>query len=260
MRACPLCTSSDFSIYMKPTAWNNRHGIELRKCSNCRFVYSAVSTFDYSALGHDTTAVRSSKRQLLSLAREQKLPELIEEIVEKAQVKNGKALDFGCGIGLSALCLQQKGFATYGIDKSDSYLEKHKELNIISAPDFATLHAEKNSFDLIIMKDVLEHVDNPTEVLQEVLHYLKPGGYFYIRVPNVYHYNFHWSIDTQSHINHFSPKKLTTLLAKNSMKKIDFIGVYDISTSVGKLYNFIFWKTRYFLPMYHQISLLYQKS
>jgi hypothetical protein len=98
------------------------------------------------------------------------------------------------------------------------------------------------------------------EHLQKVTSYVKPSGYFYIRVPNVFHYPFHWSIDTKSHVNHFSPKKLTSLLEKNNMKKVDFIGVYDISTKVGKIYNSVFWKMKHFLPMYHQISFLCQKA
>ena len=120
--------------------------------------------------------------------------------------------------------------------------------------------AEKNSFDLVIMKDVLEHVDNPVELLQEVVSFVKPGGYFYIRVPNVYHYPFHWSIDTKSHVNHFSPHKLTALLNTHAMKRVDFVSVHDVSTRVGKLYNAFFWRLRSVIPLYHQISFLCQRD
>lgn len=257
MRNCPLCKANDSKTYMKPTAWNNRHGIELRKCKKCGFVFSAVSIYEYVSAGNQY--LETSKNDMILQANKQRLPLLAHEIVEKTKLKKGKILDFGCGIGLLALCMQEKGFTTYGIEPSKICLEKHKELNITSASDLDAFESEKNSFDLIIMKDVLEHVDDPAELLEKVLSYVKPSGYFYVRVPNVYHYPFHWSIDTKSHVNHFSPKKLTRLLEKNNMKKVDFIGVYDISTKVGKVYNSIFWKTKSFLPMYHQISLLCQK-
>lgn len=257
MRNCPLCKENNSCTYMKPTAWNNRHGIELRQCKKCNFVFSAVSIYEYVSAGNQYLG--KTKSDMIMLANKQRLPLLADEIIEKTKLKKGKILDFGCGIGLLALCLQQKGFDAYGIEPSKICLDKHKEFNITSANDLSFFDSEKNSFDLIVMKDVLEHVDDPAELLEKVLSYVKPSGYFYIRVPNVYHYPFHWSIDTKSHVNHFSPKKLTTLLEKNNMKKVDFIGVYDISTKVGKVYNSIFWKTRHFLPMYHQISLLCQK-
>jgi 2-polyprenyl-3-methyl-5-hydroxy-6-metoxy-1,4-benzoquinol methylase len=258
MRNCPLCKASESSTYMKPSAWNNRHGIELRKCKQCRFVFSAVSIYEYISAGNQY--LDKTKTDFVIQANKQRLPLLADEIVKKTRLNKGKVLDFGCGIGLLALCLQEKGFSTYGIEPSKICLERHKELNITSTDDMHHFEEEKNKFDLVIMKDVLEHVDHPVELLQKVTSFVKPGGYFYIRVPNVYHYPLHWSIDTKSHVNHFSPKKLSMLLEKNKMKKVDFIGVYDISTKVGKLYNSVFWKARYFLPMYHQISLLCQKG
>lgn len=232
--------------------------MELRKCTECGFVFTAESIYNYE------TAVNKffhkTRQELLVTAQKERLPLLVDEIVHKTKLQSGKTLDFGCGIGMTSLCLQEKGFVTYGIDTCKMCLEKHKDLNIISTNSLDALNAAKNSFDLIVMKDVLEHVDEPMQLLQQLLSFLKPSGYFYVRVPNVYHYPFHWSIDTKSHINHFSPAKLITLLHQNNMKKIDFIKVYDISTRVGKLYNSFFWPVRHFVPMYHQISLLYQKN
>lgn len=258
IRNCPLCKTDDSYTYMKSTAWNNRHGIELRKCKQCNFVFSAVSIFEYISAGNQYK--NTTKQDMIAVANKQRLPLLADEVIKKTKQKSGKVLDFGCGIGLFALCMKERGFDTYGVEPSKVCLEKHKEFNIKSADDLDFFESEKNSFDIIIMKDVLEHVDNPAELLEKVLIYLKPSGYFYVRVPNVYHYPFHWSIDTKSHVNHFSPKQLLKLLDKNNMKKVDFVGVYDISTKVGELYNFVFWKTKHFLPMYHQISLLCQRS
>lgn len=258
MRKCPLCHEKNSSTYMKAQAWNNRHGVELKKCAHCAFVFSAVEACDYTGTGG--SYVVQSKDELKSRARKEKLDILAQEIVQKTGLTpNSKTLDFGCGVGLFSLCFQEMGFKTYGIEASTHYLEKHKELSLSSAADFEQLKQEKGTFDLVVVKDVLEHVNHPQELLQEIISYLKPGGYLYIRVPNVYHYRFHWSIDTKSHVNHFSPHKLMRLAEKNMLKKIDFIGVYDVSTKVGKIYHFIFWKLRNILPLYHQISLLYQK-
>ena len=43
-------------------------------------------------------------------------------------------------------------------------------------------------FDLIYSDFVIEHVENPREFLSETLRLLKPGGKFYFRTPNLFHY------------------------------------------------------------------------
>ena len=36
---------------MRATAWNNRHGVELKKCKNCSFVFSADSVYENEKKG-----------------------------------------------------------------------------------------------------------------------------------------------------------------------------------------------------------------
>ena len=47
---------------------------------------------------------------------------------------------------------------------------------------------EDGAFDLIFADYVLEHVENPKLCFMEVYRVLKPGGYFFFRTPNLYHY------------------------------------------------------------------------
>jgi SAM-dependent methyltransferase len=43
-------------------------------------------------------------------------------------------------------------------------------------------------FDLIYSDFVIEHVENPKEFLAETIRMLKPGGKFFFRTPNLFHY------------------------------------------------------------------------
>lgn len=45
-----------------------------------------------------------------------------------------------------------------------------------------------NTFDLVFADNVLEHLDNPTEVFSEIARVLKPGGVFLGKTPNKWHY------------------------------------------------------------------------
>lgn len=257
MRLCPMCQKNEPSKrYMKPSAWNNRNGIELRKCISCGFVYSAQSLYDYSNAGREY--IPATRTDLLKKAENQRLPQFYAEILAKTKLTGGKLLDFGCGPGLGLLTLQQQNFEPFGIDSCKAFLAKHEELGITSAESLNKLNPTR--FDLIVMKDVLEHVDHPVPLLQELLSYLRPGGYFYLRVPNVYHYPFHWSIDTKSHINHFAPQQIFTLFDRNGIEFVDFIDVYDISSQAGKVYHACAWPLRKWVPLYHQISVLGQKK
>lgn len=47
---------------------------------------------------------------------------------------------------------------------------------------------EGNKFDVIVSDFVLEHVENPDQFMAEVKRLLKPGGHFFFRTPNRYHY------------------------------------------------------------------------
>ncbi len=44
------------------------------------------------------------------------------------------------------------------------------------------------SFDVVLADNVLEHLDNPVQVFQEVARVLKPGGRFFTKTPNKRHY------------------------------------------------------------------------
>ena len=47
---------------------------------------------------------------------------------------------------------------------------------------------EDETFDLVVCDNVLEHLDRPSEVFNEVRRVLKPGGRFVAKTPNFWHY------------------------------------------------------------------------
>lgn len=54
-------------------------------------------------------------------------PELLVELVESGQVKAGKVLDFGCGLGNYAIWLAGKGFDVMGVDASPTAIKIAKQ-------------------------------------------------------------------------------------------------------------------------------------
>jgi SAM-dependent methyltransferase len=109
-----------------------------------------------------------------------------------------RVLDLGCGTAwLSADCSSYVGLDSsaeaiaqateHGIDARVADLEQPLEL-----PD--------GEFDLIIAKDILEHLQRPGETVAELLRVLKPGGRVYACSPDAQN----WVWDDYTHVRPFS--------------------------------------------------------
>lgn len=82
------------------------------------------------------------------------------------------------------------------------------ELDEAHVIDGTHLPFEENCFDLAFSDYVLEHVEFPEPFLKEVYRVLKPGGIFFFRTPNRYHY--------VSLIAQYTPHWLHALLANRA--------------------------------------------
>lgn len=93
-----------------------------------------------------------------------------------------RVLDAGCGDGSDADWLAQRASSTVGID-----LTEHPRWSILARPglrfqsaDAQTLPFPTGAFDLVFMKDVLHHAQDPGRVLEEIGRVCATGGRIYI--------------------------------------------------------------------------------
>ena len=127
----------------------------------------------------------------------------------------GNLLDIGAGTGDFLLTAKQNGWNTIGVEPS----EKAKGIAIGKGIQFSasTEELESNSFDVITMWHVLEHVPNLQEYIANLKRIIKPNGTIIIAVPNyksydAKYYNRFWAAyDVPRHLWHFS---------KNSIKRL----------------------------------------
>ena len=102
-------------------------------------------------------------------------------------IKNKKVLDFGSGLGSMTIDLMEKGAAeVHGIEIEDNYkqfAERNLELKYSEYKDRikyfsdALDHLEDDSYDVIVSKDVFEHVIGLDEIYPVLVKKLKPGGH-----------------------------------------------------------------------------------
>ena len=100
---------------------------------------------------------------------------LCRQLTKHGFSKTDSLLDYGCGAnGLFVQYLQERGFAnSYGYDPygpEDGF------------GDPKTL--QRRPFDYISLQDVIEHVEDPNDLLTKLNNMLSPGGYILISTPN----------------------------------------------------------------------------
>ena len=101
--------------------------------------------------------------------------------------KDKKILDMGCGTGLYARILQQKGAKVCGLDISDEMLgiAKKEVPNVTFVRGTAEkLPYKDNQFDIVLAALMMEYLSSWDKVLKEVRRVLKPKGIFVFSTGN----------------------------------------------------------------------------
>lgn len=141
--------------------------------------------------------------------------------------EKGTLLDIGAGTGDFLTVAKTNGWQTTGIEPS----EKAKNMAVSKGVSFEnnTKSIENQSFDVITMWHVLEHVPDIEEQIKELKRLLKPNGTIIIAVPNfksfdaAYYGAFWAAYDVPRHLWHFSKISIEKLFAKENMKLIKIL-------------------------------------
>ena len=94
------------------------------------------------------------------------------------RIQNRTVLDFGCGYGMEAIEMAQRGaHRVIGLDTSQNALAKaHSNLQRTNARNCTFTAESSEPADLIISLDAFEHYDDPEGTLRYMKTLLKPDG------------------------------------------------------------------------------------
>lgn len=145
-------------------------------------------------------------------------------LINNLSKNKGKILDIGAGVGDFLATAHQNGWQTVGVEPNDkaraiaekkgvTFVEKTEDL-----PD--------NSFDIITMWHVLEHVPALENQIMELKRLVKPNGTIIIAVPNfksfdaVYYQEYWAAYDVPIHLWHFSKTAIKLLFEKHNIRLV----------------------------------------
>jgi len=137
----------------------------------------------------------------------------------------GRMLDVGCGGGDFMLGMQQRGWQVRGLDISPVAvaLARKKGLDVFQG-QLSDVELEDESFDLVTMWDVLEHLHDPAAYLARVARLLKPEGRFVVTLPNPDGLDFRlfgprWTgLDVPRHLYVFERRALASLFRHSGLE------------------------------------------
>jgi len=235
--ACPLCDSQESEIIRTETNKFYSHNeeekqflaqyakdpINLMRCQNCHFcyvdklpkdaiffqtIYSFVKyDYEYEYKYHGKKEIYHDIKRQLSRYR-----------------SSGSLLDVGTWCG-TLLGFMSDTYSTVGCEISEPAANYGRSIGLdIQINSFDSANFNPESFDVITIIDVLEHLPQPRNVLNKIHTLLKPGGVLYIKVPNIQAQinkqnllqNLNLSTEgvcqNYVHINHFNHQSLKTSL------------------------------------------------
>lgn len=146
-------------------------------------------------------------------------------LINSYQPLKGKILDIGAGTGDFLLECKNQNWDILGIEPND----KAKGIAVGKGIKFGDTieKLESNSFDVITMWHVLEHVPDVEHQVAELKRLLKPSGTIIIAVPNFksydakYYKEFWAAYDVPRHLWHFSKTAIEKLFDKQNMNLED---------------------------------------
>lgn len=142
--------------------------------------------------------------------------------------------EVGCGPGFFLKYMSKLGWNSIGIEPSENAGYESQNLHIFNTTldGFISKYNDYNHFfDAVTLFGVLEHVTNPSGMIESIKQLIKPGGILFVNVPNDFSVlqlaankvlnNEPWWPSIPDHINYFSMESLEKFLESNGFSIIE---------------------------------------
>lgn len=211
---CPVCQGEN----LKPVQGFEKH--HLVKCGACSFVFCKPLP---SKEELDEVYEGYGRNDYLSDLTIQAYERILDTF--EPYRKTNKLIDVGCGIGYFLEVAKKRGWEVYGTEFTEEAVnicEKKgasMQLGVLNPSNY-----EAESFDVVCSFEVIEHINNPREELDNFHKLLRKGGLVYCTTPNFNALERHqlgadWNVTTYpEHLSYYTPKTLKRVFTETGFK------------------------------------------
>lgn len=207
--------------------------VTCRRCGHC------YSTFEREPryAGYFGDEIPSGAYHLHEEYWEKARERVHEQCLARVGSAGKRVLDVGCGLGYFVRHAQEHGAEAYGCELSPAavrYARERLGLKTVRQGPVEELDYEPDSFDLITLWDVIEHLTDPLPLVTALRGLLRSDGALFVQTPNV---EFHlrsararrWLglggpelMEPRDHMNNFSQGTLTALLTRAGFRDVRY--------------------------------------
>ena len=258
---CPICQSYNVEkIYSNYPGYVDGTSYDIFKCNNCitefilapgtsEEVYNAIYNLQcvpaYDRYKKYAKSLIYEKEPFKFLSKQEFAYEAVYNYLNDKKEKVKSILEVGTGLGYLTYALNKTGYSTLGIDISETSVRNAINLfgsfyKAISLEKLSSSSQQK--FDLIVMTEVIEHVNNPLGLISGCLPLLNETGVILLTTPHYYNVNKVWETELPPVHRFWFSKKSFQTISKSLGLKVDFIfpdkGCFNFNHS-NLLVNFI---------------------
>lgn len=239
LHPCPVCDSLNGQLFCDPWVqeldpaklYGAASGIpgtqRLVKCADCEMIYESPR--------YDAKTIVQGYMSSLEADHDSQYPMRVKSFYLTLKKHSGripprgaKILDIGTAGGAFLDAATQYGYRAYGMEPSADLVHRGKARGLnIEQGTIESHNFEPNSFDMVCLWDVIEHLPDPKAALNEVKKLLKPEGILLINYPDIGTWQakiagkrFWWILSV--HLHHFTRKSIVDICRRTGFEAFHF--------------------------------------
>jgi len=238
--SCNICSGLDFEPLHEFVLEGADEPARLVRCQGCDLVFLSPRPSKGEIGAYYPKTYQEEMLRIIAASKESAVMRLGINMILKRRtppkrIKTGKVLDVGCSNGSLLAALRERGWQVEGIEMDEvaaEYARSSRGLKVTQgSAEEALPGMPADSFDVVTMWHLLEHLHDPVGALGHVRRILKPGGILMLEVPDYSSPPASWfddcwfPLDIPRHLYHFTPQTLRAALSRAGLDLVESSGI-----------------------------------